>query len=71
VWNIKGRGATSETVVEMNRAWGDAKDCTHCGKCVAVCPTGALVEKGFAVSEMVKDATAIVHLTDKRGGGPQ
>jgi bidirectional [NiFe] hydrogenase diaphorase subunit len=38
----------------MNRPWGEATTCTNCGKCVQVCPTGALAEKGFAVEEMVK-----------------
>jgi bidirectional [NiFe] hydrogenase diaphorase subunit len=67
VWNVKGRGASSQIVAEMDRNWGDATSCTSCGKCVAVCPTGALVEKGYATSEMVKNTHAVVQLTRKRG----
>ena len=41
-------------VCDMNRPGASAQSCTNCGKCVQVCPTGALAEKGFAVEEMVK-----------------
>jgi bidirectional [NiFe] hydrogenase diaphorase subunit len=67
VWDVMDRGASSRIVSEMNRKWGDATTCTGCGKCVSVCPTGALVEKGFAVSEMVKSTNAVVQLSRKRG----
>lgn len=54
VWEIGGRGIGSLLVCELNRAWGDSRHCTACGKCVQSCPTGALAEKGFAVEEMTK-----------------
>jgi bidirectional [NiFe] hydrogenase diaphorase subunit len=62
VWDIMGRGIGSRVVAEMNKKWGDAKSCTSCGKCVQVCPTGALAEKGFAVEEMTKRSDAVVRL---------
>lgn len=71
VWDVMGRGASSRVVAEMNRKWGDATSCTGCGKCVSVCPTGALVEKGFAASEMVKSTDAVVQLSRKPGTQPQ
>ena len=70
VWDIMGRGVSFRVVAEMNRKWGDAAGCTSCGKCVQVCPTGALAEKGFAASEMVKSVDAVVRLTHKRGSNP-
>ena len=35
----------SRLVAELNGPWGGSKACTKCGKCVQVCPTGALFEK--------------------------
>jgi bidirectional [NiFe] hydrogenase diaphorase subunit len=54
VWDVSSRGIRSMIVCDMNRPWGESATCTSCGKCVQVCPTGALAEKGFAVEEMVK-----------------
>jgi bidirectional [NiFe] hydrogenase diaphorase subunit len=52
----------------MNRNWGQASSCTSCGKCVQVCPTGALAEKGCAVEEMIKRGQSISRLAEARGG---
>jgi bidirectional [NiFe] hydrogenase diaphorase subunit len=67
VWNIAQRGINSRLVSDLNRPWGDSASCTSCGKCVQVCPTGALVEKGFAVEEMDKSNRSIRQLATKRG----
>lgn len=67
VWNVMGRGPAARLGAEMNRPWGEAKSCTSCAKCVQVCPTGALVEKGRAASEMVKSVDAVVRLATRRG----
>jgi bidirectional [NiFe] hydrogenase diaphorase subunit len=67
VWDVMSRGTASRITAEMNRAWGDARTCTSCGKCVQVCPTGALAEKGFAAGEMRKSTEAVVQLASKRG----
>ena len=67
VWDVMGRGASSRVIAEMNQKWGDARSCTSCGKCVQMCPTGALAEKGFAASEMIKSADAVIKLASKRG----
>ncbi len=44
-WDIMGRGIESSVITDLNKPWGESESCTGCGKCVAVCPTGALVEK--------------------------
>jgi bidirectional [NiFe] hydrogenase diaphorase subunit len=49
-------------------AVGRGASCTSCGKCVQVCPTGALAEKGFAVEEMVKRRAISRCLAGRRGG---
>ena len=63
VWDISSRGIRSLLVSDMRRPWAEARDCTNCGKCVQVCPTGALAEKGFAVEEMVKSDRNVARLT--------
>ena len=52
--DVMGRGIHSMVVTDMNQPWGSSKSCTSCGKCVQVCPTGALFDKGSSVAEMVK-----------------
>ena len=68
VWDIGSRGIRSMVVADMNRPWGEARGCTSCGKCVQVCPTGALAEKGQAVEEMVKHDGKVTRLAARRGG---
>jgi len=67
-WNIVSRGITSMVAADLNEPWGDAESCTRCGKCVDVCPTGALVLKGRAVEEMVKNTETVSRLATVRGG---
>ena len=52
--DIMGRGANGRVITGLNRPWGDCVSCTSCGKCVQVCPTGALFFKGSSVGEMEK-----------------
>jgi bidirectional [NiFe] hydrogenase diaphorase subunit len=67
VWDISARGLNSMLVAELDRPWGESQSCTSCGKCVQVCPTGALVEKGHAVEEMTKRRAGVTQLAAKRG----
>ncbi len=53
-WDVMGRGIDSRVVSDLNRPWGSSQSCTSCGKCVQVCPTGALAKKGTTVAEMEK-----------------
>jgi len=50
-WDIRGRGADARLVSDLGTPWGSSTTCTSCGKCVQVCPTGALSEKGRSVAE--------------------
>ena len=70
VWDIAGRGINSMLVSDLQRPWGESQSCTSCGKCVQVCPTGALVEKGHAVEEMTKRNAVVTQLAIKRGTHP-
>ena len=50
-WDVMGRGADARVVTDLGTPWGESATCTSCGKCVQVCPTGALFEKGRSVAE--------------------
>jgi bidirectional [NiFe] hydrogenase diaphorase subunit len=51
-WDVFGRGATAHLITDLGQPWGLSDTCTNCGKCVNVCPTGALFYQGRAVGEM-------------------
>ena len=67
VWDIGGRGIASRVVADLSKTWGESRACTSCGKCVQVCPTGALVEKGHAVEEMTRSNAAVTRLAIRKG----
>jgi bidirectional [NiFe] hydrogenase diaphorase subunit len=52
--DVMGRGIRTMVVTDLNQPWGSSQSCTSCGKCVQVCPTGALFDKGSSVAEMEK-----------------
>jgi bidirectional [NiFe] hydrogenase diaphorase subunit len=53
-WDLQERGLASRVVTDLGTPWGESPTCTSCGKCVQVCPTGALFEKGRSVAEGAK-----------------
>lgn len=67
-WDVSGRGATSLMVTDLAEPWGASSTCTSCGKCVQVCPTGALFIQGKAVGEMEKRTDFLPYLRKMRGG---
>ncbi|HVZ83770.1 MAG TPA: bidirectional hydrogenase complex protein HoxU [Terracidiphilus sp.] len=66
-WDVMGRGVDSRVITDLNQPWGSSESCTSCGKCVHVCPTGALSEKGRSVAEMEKRRQFLPYLTLMRG----
>jgi bidirectional [NiFe] hydrogenase diaphorase subunit len=62
-WDIMGRGIQSQVITDLNQSWGTSETCTGCGKCIHVCPTGALFEKGRSVAEMLKRRQFLPYLT--------
>ena len=51
---------------DLGEPWGDSETCTGCGKCVQVCPTGALFTKGRTVAEMRKDRGFLKYIVTAR-----
>jgi bidirectional [NiFe] hydrogenase diaphorase subunit len=67
-WDLDGRGVSSRVITDLKRPWGESETCTACGKCIHVCPTGALFEKGKSVAEMSKRRQFLPYLTLMREG---
>jgi bidirectional [NiFe] hydrogenase diaphorase subunit len=65
-WDVKNRGIHSLIVSDFDTPWGTSTTCTGCGKCVHVCPTGALFEKGKSVAEMLKKRPSLPYLLANR-----
>ena len=61
VWDIMGRGTDCLVITDLNDSWGSST-CTSCGKCVEVCPTGALFNKARVGSEHPKKPEFLPYL---------
>lgn len=68
ILDVFARGVDSRIIAEMGQPWGESENCTQCGKCVQVCPTGALSEKGVSVAEMAKRRAFLPYLTTMKKG---
>ncbi len=66
-WDVTGRGGECLVITDLAQPWGESESCTSCGKCVQVCPTGALSQKGSSVAEMTKRRQFLPYLTLMRG----
>ena len=67
-WGVMGSGIDERVVTDMGTPWGQSTTCTSCGKCVQVCPTGAVFEKGRAIAEGSKERRPFLpylHLVDQ------
>jgi bidirectional [NiFe] hydrogenase diaphorase subunit len=69
VWDLSGRGIAARIAADLDVPWGTSETCTSCGKCVQICPTGALFKKGVAAAEMVKQRAFLAQLTAMREDG--
>lgn len=60
------RGIETKIIHGMDEPWAASEDCTSCGKCVYVCPTGALFEKNISEEELMKKREIITNLVISR-----
>lgn len=65
-WDLRGRGRHTTVITDLAEPWGQSDTCTGCGKCVQVCPTGALFLKGKTVAEMRKDRSFLKYIVTAR-----
>ena len=68
-WDFAERGSAVRVITDLDVDWGKAETCTGCGKCVEVCPTGAIVRKGASNAEMRKHPELVAELTERRARG--
>jgi len=61
IWDVMGRGINSNIISDLNQDWGSSS-CTRCGKCVQVCPTGALYDKSKIGSDHPKYPESLPYL---------
>ncbi len=66
VLDMMGRGVHCNVITGMNQPWGKSLACTGCGKCIQVCPTGALFKQGSTVAEMEKGRRFLIWILDGR-----
>lgn len=64
--DIAGRGIESKIIHDMDEPWINSESCTSCGKCVYVCPTGALYEKDLFLDEALHKKEIIRNLLVQR-----
>lgn len=65
-WDIMGRGWNARVITDFNQPWGESDTCTSCGKCIQVCPTGALWWKDAQQGALEKAPGLIGELVAKR-----
>jgi bidirectional [NiFe] hydrogenase diaphorase subunit len=67
-WDVMGRGVQSRVITDLEQPWGTSDTCTSCGKCVQVCPTGALFEKSNVGTKTPKNPGFLSYLNEMREG---
>ena len=65
-WDVAGRGAETRVITDLAEPWGASASCTSCGKCVQVCPTGALWEQDPAGPRRAPAALAALRAARER-----
>ncbi|MFO0949129.1 MAG: bidirectional hydrogenase complex protein HoxU [Planctomycetota bacterium] len=65
-WDVAFRGTNARVITDLNQPWGSSQSCTSCGKCVQVCPTGALFPQGTNVGGLTRRPEQLSSLVTTR-----
>ncbi len=65
--DVRGRGTSARVTSDLGLPWGESTTCTSCGKCVQVCPTGAMFEKGRSTGDARRSRPYLPYLVAQRG----
>jgi len=65
-WDLAARGIHTRVITDMAQPWGQSDSCTSCGKCINVCPTGALFEKERAAVGIRKNREFLTYIKTAR-----
>lgn len=65
-WDVMGRGTSSRIIADFNQPWGESATCTSCGKCLQVCPTGALWSKDASIGRLSRSPGKVTELIKAR-----
>ena len=65
-WDLRGRGTHARLISDLGDPWGQSESCTSCGKCVQVCPTGTLFEKGKLATDIAKNPRFLTYIRTAR-----
>ncbi|TVR86182.1 MAG: 4Fe-4S dicluster domain-containing protein [Trueperaceae bacterium] len=65
-WGLAGRGREVHLITDLGTPWGESTTCTGCGKCISVCPTGAMFSRGTSVAERRPRRDLVPTLTARR-----
>ncbi len=65
-WDVQGRGIESRVISDFCQPWGESTTCTSCGKCLEVCPVGAIWPKDKAQGQVEKRPDFVSELIEKR-----
>lgn len=65
---LSGRGIATRLITDAATPWGESLTCTNCGKCVQVCPTGALFDKSRPMGQRKQQRPYLPYLSRPTGG---